>query len=161
MDTIASRVLARRSQLNLSQDALAKRARLSQSTIAQIERGRNKSSRHIVKLADALLVPVRWLAEGGELPLAPLSSPGKGGRNIVPLEQKTVMTGVAQQPTDAYSAELVRLAFLTLAESLEECDAELSAEKMADALVMACQLLTANPTVNAKPVLISALRLAS
>ncbi|MBT2177759.1 XRE family transcriptional regulator [Ralstonia thomasii] len=71
MDTFANRVLARRTQLEMSQEALAKKARLSQSTIAQIERGRNRGSKYVVALADALLVPVRWLADGGDMPPRP------------------------------------------------------------------------------------------
>jgi phage repressor protein C with HTH and peptisase S24 domain len=55
----------------MSQGNLAKKAHLSQSTIAQIERGRNKGTKYVVELADALLVPVRWLSEGGELPPKP------------------------------------------------------------------------------------------
>lgn len=47
-----------------SQEDLAKAAKVSQSTIAQIEGGRNKGSKHILALANALKVPPEWLQEG-------------------------------------------------------------------------------------------------
>ena len=52
-----------------SQEDLAKAAKVSQSTIAQIEGGRNKGSKHILALANALKVPPEWLQDG-----IPLSS---------------------------------------------------------------------------------------
>lgn len=67
MQTFSDRVRARRVELGLSQVELAKKAGLSQSTVAQIERGRNSRSAHILNLAEALKVHPRWL-EGGEGP---------------------------------------------------------------------------------------------
>lgn len=67
METFSDRVRARRLELGLSQVELAKKAGLSQSTVAQIERGRNSRSAHILNLAEALKVHPRWL-EGGEGP---------------------------------------------------------------------------------------------
>ncbi|MFY1963613.1 XRE family transcriptional regulator [Achromobacter xylosoxidans] len=67
MQTFSDRVRARRIELGLSQVELAKKAGLSQSTVAQIERGRNSRSAHILNLAEALKVHPRWL-EGGEGP---------------------------------------------------------------------------------------------
>lgn len=67
MQTFSDRVRARRIELGLSQVELAKKAGLSQSTVAQIERGRNSRSAHILNLAEALKVHPRWL-EGGDGP---------------------------------------------------------------------------------------------
>ncbi|CAB3846930.1 hypothetical protein LMG2828_01739 [Achromobacter piechaudii] len=67
MQTFSDRVRARRVELGLSQVELAKKAGLSQSTVAQIERGRNSRSAHILNLAEALKVHPRWL-EGGDGP---------------------------------------------------------------------------------------------
>lgn len=68
MDTFATRVRARRERLGLSQEQLSKVAGVSQSTIAQIENGRNKGTKHIIALADALRVQPKWLSEGGMEP---------------------------------------------------------------------------------------------
>ena len=54
MSTFASRVRSRRKELELSQAELAKRSKLSKTTISDIERGRNDASREIVELAVAL-----------------------------------------------------------------------------------------------------------
>lgn len=64
METIADRLRNRRLELKMSQDDLAKASGLSQSTIAHIESGRNKGTKHAVPLADALQVEVRWLTQG-------------------------------------------------------------------------------------------------
>lgn len=56
-------VKARRLELGLSQKALAMRARLSQTTIADIERGRNVGSRHLLALAEALELPPHALTD--------------------------------------------------------------------------------------------------
>lgn len=71
MDNFAHRVRARRAELKLSQGELAKAAGLSQSTIAQIESGRNEGTTKMVELARALGVRESWLAEG-TLPMLPL-----------------------------------------------------------------------------------------
>lgn len=56
-------VKARRLELGLTQQALATRARLSQTTIADIERGRNVGSRHLLALAEALEMPPNALGD--------------------------------------------------------------------------------------------------
>ena len=64
MSTFASRVRSRRKELGLSQAELAKRGKLSQTTISDIERGRNDASREIVELAVALQCSPEWLKTG-------------------------------------------------------------------------------------------------
>lgn len=64
MSTFASRVRSRRKELGLSQAELAKRGKLSQTTISDIERGRNDASREIVELAVALQCAPEWLKTG-------------------------------------------------------------------------------------------------
>ena len=64
MDDLASRVRHERVARKLSQGALGKRVNMSQATIANIERGRNRSSSQIVQLAVALGVSAHWLATG-------------------------------------------------------------------------------------------------
>jgi transcriptional regulator with XRE-family HTH domain len=52
----------------LTQKALAKRARLSQTTISDLERGRNVSSTDLAAIAQALGVTAEYLTGGGERP---------------------------------------------------------------------------------------------
>lgn len=60
------RVKNRRLELGLSQAALGKLAGVPQSTIGQIENGRNKSSTKILELAHALQTTVEYLVDGVE-----------------------------------------------------------------------------------------------
>lgn len=64
----AERVKERRLELELSQSALAKRAKVSQGTIAQIELGHSQGSGKIVDLAFALGVSPEWLLYGKNPP---------------------------------------------------------------------------------------------
>lgn len=64
MSSLAERVRDRRTQLELSQEGLAKTAKVSQSTIAHIESGRNQGTKHVVALALALRVTPEWLVDG-------------------------------------------------------------------------------------------------
>jgi transcriptional regulator with XRE-family HTH domain len=64
MKTFGDRVRERREQLEMSQEGLGKAAGLSQSTVAQIERGRNKGTKNILGLARALEVRADWLERG-------------------------------------------------------------------------------------------------
>lgn len=66
--SFAERVKKRRIELELSQSALAKRARVSQGTIAQIELGVNQGTGKIVDLALALGVSPEWLLYGKNPP---------------------------------------------------------------------------------------------
>lgn len=68
MKTLADRVRERRKELKLSQLELGKRIGVGQSTIGNIESGRNKSATFLPQLANALGVSAIWLAEGkGEM----------------------------------------------------------------------------------------------
>lgn len=62
--TVGSRLRAERIAQGLSQDAVAKRSGVTQGLIAQIERGTNQGSKHIVRIAEALGVSADWLAYG-------------------------------------------------------------------------------------------------
>jgi transcriptional regulator with XRE-family HTH domain len=53
-----------REQAKLTQTQLAGRVGIVQSVIANIENGRNESSRHLVKIAEVLGVEPLWLNEG-------------------------------------------------------------------------------------------------
>lgn len=64
MDNFASRVRARRKEIGISQVDLAKAAGVSQTTISDIERGRNEGSAEIVAIATALQCNAEWLSTG-------------------------------------------------------------------------------------------------
>ncbi|MBJ9687490.1 LexA family transcriptional regulator [Burkholderia vietnamiensis] len=64
MRTLADRLKSCRDDLGISQTELAKRAGVSQSTVANIESGRNQGSKHLVQIAEALDVRVEWLNSG-------------------------------------------------------------------------------------------------
>lgn len=66
--SFGERVKERRTELNLSQSALAKRARISQGAIAQIELGYSRGSGKIIELALALGVSPEWLLYGKDSP---------------------------------------------------------------------------------------------
>jgi len=66
MGQFAERVRKLRKDAKLSQKQLAVLADLSQTTISDIERGRNEGSRDIVALARALKVNAEWLMHGGD-----------------------------------------------------------------------------------------------
>ncbi|WP_153100821.1 helix-turn-helix domain-containing protein [Paraburkholderia hayleyella] len=65
MDTFGERVRAKRIEAGLTQADLARDSGISQSTIAQIESGRNQGSKHLLALAEALHVTALWLQNGG------------------------------------------------------------------------------------------------
>lgn len=78
MKTVAERLLWARKEARLTQEQLAKRVGLSQTTISDLERGRNEGSRDLVQIAIKLDLNPRWLATGkGE------QRPGAtGGTNV-------------------------------------------------------------------------------
>lgn len=63
MNTFNERVRLVRKELGLTQKELAKLSGISQATIGDIERGRNKGSKELVSIAKALGVNPNWLAK--------------------------------------------------------------------------------------------------
>lgn len=75
MTTFGERLAKLREQKKMSQAKLAKIAGVPQSTIAQIETGRNKSTKKIIELAEALDTTPNYLINGvTDLSVAPVSS---------------------------------------------------------------------------------------
>lgn len=64
MDTIGQRVKARRLELGLTQVQLARKAGMKQSTLSDLERGRNDSTMELIGLASALSCRPEWLRTG-------------------------------------------------------------------------------------------------
>ena len=64
MNGLAKRLTSEREQAGLSQQELANKAKCSQTTIADIERGRNHDSKKLPNIAAALKLHVLWLKEG-------------------------------------------------------------------------------------------------
>jgi transcriptional regulator with XRE-family HTH domain len=64
MSTLRERLIEAREAAGLSQEALATRAHCGQSTVASIERGRNKGATPLPMLAHILHVEALWLVEG-------------------------------------------------------------------------------------------------
>ncbi|BAO88950.1 XRE family transcriptional regulator [Caballeronia cordobensis] len=64
MRTLADRLRECREEARLSQSELARRSGVSQSTVANIESGRNQGSKHLIPIAEALGVRVEWLNSG-------------------------------------------------------------------------------------------------
>lgn len=66
-DTIASRIIARRAELGISQNRLAMQSKVAPAQISRYEAGVNKPSIPTIgKLAEAMDVPFEWLAYGDE-----------------------------------------------------------------------------------------------
>jgi transcriptional regulator with XRE-family HTH domain len=68
MKTLASRLAWARTNKGLSQQELARRSGVSQSTIGNLESGLRLSSRKITVIASTLDVDALWLAEGKGCP---------------------------------------------------------------------------------------------
>lgn len=64
MNTLQQRIINTRKAAGMTQSQLATKAGLSQSTVAQIETGRNTGTKFAVQLAQALDVSVDWLLTG-------------------------------------------------------------------------------------------------
>ncbi|MDR5777362.1 MULTISPECIES: LexA family transcriptional regulator [unclassified Caballeronia] len=62
--TLGQRLKIARREARLSQAELSKLAGVSQTTINNIETGRNLGSKHVVQIADALNTNVKWLLDG-------------------------------------------------------------------------------------------------
>ncbi|TRX75659.1 XRE family transcriptional regulator [Pseudomonas mangiferae] len=75
METLKDRMRLARKHAGLLQKDLALRVGISQPLISQIEKGENRNSVHLLKIADACGVDPLWLAEGkGEMRPQPLPS---------------------------------------------------------------------------------------
>lgn len=94
MKTLGQRLkFARRNRPGgpLTQEALAKLSGISQTTIADLERGRNEKSKHTVTLARALQCDVDWLETGkGDWHLKTKET---RSHPEIPLEQEVALTG--------------------------------------------------------------------
>ena len=87
------RVKTTRNEKELTQKQLAKLSGVGQSTIADLERGRNSGSSHIAKIAKALNVSAVWLTDGT----------GKKDVTIGSL-QKIIRHGLTIEQYDAHGA---------------------------------------------------------
>lgn len=105
--TFGDRVKRRRKELELSQEALAQLAGLTQETISNIERGRNKGSGFVVQLATALKVNPKYLATGRGPKEPGDTEPGPTIRARVPLISWTTAGrwGEVQDPFSPGDAE--------------------------------------------------------
>jgi len=65
LHTLGQRIkFARINVAKLSQRELAERAGIAQSLVSALEKEQRKNTTHMVELADALRVSIRWLASG-------------------------------------------------------------------------------------------------
>lgn len=64
MDTIGERIKARRKEIGMSVDALARAAGIGASTIYDLQRGDMRTTTRLHHVADALGVSVAWLETG-------------------------------------------------------------------------------------------------
>ncbi|KQN53182.1 LexA family transcriptional regulator [Erwinia sp. Leaf53] len=64
--TIAARVLAKRTELGLTQTELAERTGTTQQAIVQLESGKTKRPRYLPELAKVLGCDIDWLLDGKE-----------------------------------------------------------------------------------------------
>lgn len=62
--TLADRLTWARTEMKISQEVLAQKAKVSQGTIGNLESGSRKTARRITAIASALNVDANWLAEG-------------------------------------------------------------------------------------------------
>lgn len=72
---VAERMLEARTAAGLSQTKLAEAAGISQTTVANLENGRNSGETYFFALADALGVDARWLALGEKPSTKPSAIP--------------------------------------------------------------------------------------
>jgi|GEM_PF-3897004 len=65
MDTLAKRLIWAREKKGMTQSQLADAAKVSQSTIGNLEAGIRQTSRKVAVIADVLGIDALWLSEGG------------------------------------------------------------------------------------------------
>lgn len=66
MDDLGKRIRRRRESLGLDQVTLAKRAGISQPTLANLESGKNQKTRFLAEIARELNTTAEWLSSGDE-----------------------------------------------------------------------------------------------
>lgn len=106
METFGDRVREARKKRGMTQKQLAAASGLSQTTISDIERGRNASSADIVALARAVGVSAEWLADGRgpRTLLTPDLPPAEGVNAAAPADAQggheggTLLTGLSPAP---------------------------------------------------------------
>lgn len=84
---LKDRLKAARAHAGLNQTEAARRAKVDQSTISNLERGRHRGTSHLVVIARALGVNARWLATGeGEMtgPEESAPSPSEDDYALIP-----------------------------------------------------------------------------
>ena len=82
MSNIGKRLTEARTRLGWSQEDLADKAGVSQSTIGHLESGRNQSSTRLPKIAAALGVTVEWLTGTGKETAETGSIPAMGASGL-------------------------------------------------------------------------------
>ncbi|EIC13640.1 LexA family transcriptional regulator [Kingella kingae] len=93
MNTLQERLIYAREQKKMSQTALGKAIGKSQSAIAALETGRNKSTTHIAKIANVLDVSAIWLETGvGEMQVT---------------QKQPSLPNVSEMPTPLYSVPVI------------------------------------------------------
>lgn len=111
MNTLADRLNSRMAELSLTQEQLAKLAKVSQSAIHKLASGKALQTRKLIEISAALRVQPQWLANG----LLPkeLGMDETGYDNIVqgiriPITKtnKVPVVGTAQLGDDGYWAEM-------------------------------------------------------
>lgn len=80
MKTLAERLIWAREKREMSQQTLANRVGVSQSTIGNLEAGIRQTARKLPQIAHALAISALWLAEGRGEPFA------EGSVNTPPVE---------------------------------------------------------------------------
>lgn len=96
--TFSDRLKASRKALGLSQDEVAKRAGIKQGSYSELERGKSKSSRHLIELAQALQVDPHWLATG--VPSSDLAEQISAYLRLLDDEQKHLLLKLIHTWTD-------------------------------------------------------------
>lgn len=100
MKTLQERLIFAREKKKLSQTALGKAIGKSQSAIAALETGRNKSSTHIAKIAAILDVSAMWLETGQGQMQPSLQLPTQG--DVKDIHRPMLWSSNTKLPEDDY-----------------------------------------------------------
>ena len=88
MTTIGERIKAAREALGFSQDELARRVGIKQQSVAELESGKTRTTKHLLKFARALGQSPEWLDSGNgsmaQTPPETLPQPNAGARLPAP-----------------------------------------------------------------------------